>query len=937
MVLVVLSCPACFVIMNFRFVIACIMGVPFAVAEVASAAAGAVGLRGEETFQSKVMPVLQTYCYDCHGDGMDKGNFVLDKHNGYAETLADRKLWDHVREIMSTHVMPPENKDQPTREERQTVLSWIEEDVFWVDPERPDPGHVTLRRLNRTEYNNTVQDVFGIKSRPANSFPPDDTGYGYDNIGDVLTLSPLLMEKYMRAAREVAEEAVWYREPERHEEELSGDEFKVVEGNGAERYGMMALFSRGEIEGRAKVMADGLYRMTMVLSSNKAGNENARYQVLVDGQEVKKGEVSAEFDGNKIEESVERVSFDVWMKKGERKMAVRFLNDHYDEAAAEPKRRDRNLLLRVAYVEGPIKFRPVKQAPLVEWLFQGRSIVAPQMVLTGNDFDKLSPGGVQVVSNQVIFYSNGTAGRLFETPVAGEYRVTLVASANQAGQEPARLEALLGGEKLPVLELTQPDGKEQRFSFTRKLDAGEHQLAVSFLNDLYVDGKDRNAFLERVVIEGPLTSDIAEIFGDEQVKKWVSRLGLKVFRRPVEEEDMEKLVALVRLARESGAEKQEALSVVVEAMMSSSKFLFNGAPRPVGEVRNGSALVDEFTLASRLSYFLWSSAPDDRLLELAGKGQLRANLRAEVTRMIGDEKGWALTENFAGQWLRLRDVDLVSPDRRRFSEFYEGSLRNDMRKESMLFFDHILRGNRSALEILDSDYTFVNETLAKHYKIEGVKGRKFQKVSLEGTPRGGILTQGSVLTLTSHPTRTSPVKRGQFLLENVLGTPPPPAPQNVPEFGEDRGAKVEGTLRQRFEAHRSNPACASCHAFLDPFGFAFENYDAIGRWREEDNKQAIDATGKLLTGETFDGAKELRKLLVELKKDDFTRNLVENLLIYSLGRGLDYPDKLFVKQLKQRAERDGHRFQDLLVGVVESIPFQRMRVQAATAKETAQN
>ncbi|TLD69476.1 DUF1592 domain-containing protein [Phragmitibacter flavus] len=892
-------------------------------------------LRGHQTFEKSVLPVLQTFCYDCHGDGMDKGDFAMDGHKDYAEALSDKKMWDHVREIMSTHVMPPEDKDQPTLEERKLVLKWIEDEVFWVDPTKPDPGHVTLRRMNRTEYNNTVRDVLKVNSRPARNFPPDDTGYGYDNIGSVLSLSPMLMEKYLRSAREVAAEAVWVRPAGRFEDELSGDEFKVSSGSGSERYGMMALFGNGEMVGTTEIKEPGLYRVTLLLSSNKSGDENAKYAVLVDGKEVFNGEVEKEFDGKDIDGSLERVAFDLNLEKGKRSLAVRFLNDHFDDNAPDKHRRDRNLLLRSAHVEGPIKMKAVAQSPFLEWLMQGKKISPAQLEIQGDDFEKLDGGGVFLQNKRAVFASNGSVKREFELPSDGEYRVMLVANANQAGDERARLSVKVGDE-VRTLDITEPDGKNQTLSFTtKKLKAGKNTIVVGFVNDFYLNGKDRNAYLEEVYIVGPTGSETAQVFEPAFAREWISRMGLKMFRRPVEAGDLNKLMGLVVMAQKEGASRQEAISLVLEAMMGSSKFLFNGAPDVAGPVGKGSALVNEFTLASRLSYFIWSSAPDDQLLELAGKGQLRANLKAEVKRMIGDWKGWALTENFAGQWLRLRDIELMSPHQRRFPEFYKGSLRRDMKKESELFFDHILRDNRSALEILDSDYTFMNETLAKFYGVEGVKGSKFQKVSLKGTPRGGLLTQAGILALTSHPTRTSPVKRGQFLLENVLGTPPPPAPQNIPEFGEDRGAKVEGTLRQRFEAHRANPSCSSCHAFLDPFGFAFENFDAIGRWRDQDNKEAVDATGKLLTGEKFNGAAELRKLLVDLKRDDFTRTLIENLLIYSLGRGLDYPDKLFVRQLKEKAAEGEYRLQDLIVSVVESVPFQKMRATVAAAPAPA--
>jgi hypothetical protein len=881
--------------------------------------------RGKAEYEKHVMPMLVEYCYDCHGDGMDKGDFALDKHTEYTALMGDKKLWDTVREHLTTHVMPPENKPLPSNEARNKVVEWIDNEIFWVDPERPDPGHITLRRLNREEYNNTVRDVFGVTSRPANSFPPDDTGYGYDNIGDVLSLSPLLMEKYMRAARKVAEEAVWLRPPGLHKQERSGDAFKVTEGKGGGIQGATALFSNGDLTTKVQIKEEGLHRLALRISATQAGPEKAKYAVWVEGKEVLQGEVQPEFNPEKPDEGWDRISVDVPLKAGWRTVVVRFLNDFSDPEAGEEHRRDRNLLVQEVEVQGPLKFRGAWQSKFLTWLVDGKGFTPPQLVLPGSSFDD-GAGANDFYDDSVMMAASGHIQREVEIPEDGEYRLHVVASADQVGDEGAKFSLTLDGKDLGTQEVTAKTGTEQTLQLKVPLKAGKFPLKLSFLNDSYSkETGDRNLLVHKIIVEGPLHKR-TDLLAKEEVQKWLPKMGVKVFRRPLDPEDLEKLTALAEMARADGAGMIETISVVTEAMLCSPKFLFRGGADPVGEAHNGSVLVDEFTLASRLSYFLWSSAPDDELLKLASEGQLRKNLRAQITRMIGDNKGWAMAENFAGQWLRLRDVELVAPNRRMFPEF-QGRLAFDMKRESQLYFDHIYRGNRSVLEFLDSDYTFMNENLAKFYGMEEgkVKGKEFKKVSLAGTPRGGILTHAGILTLTSHPNRTSPVKRGQFVLENILGTPPPPAPQDVPAFGEDRGAKVTGTLRQRFEAHRSNPACASCHAFLDPMGFALENYDAIGRWREKDNKQPIDATGKLLTGEPFNGAAELRKVLLEARKNDFTRCLVENLLIYSLGRGLEYPDKHFVKLLTKQAADNGYKFQDIVIAVAESVPFQKMR------------
>jgi hypothetical protein len=338
-------------------------------------------------------------------------------------------------------------------------------------------------------------------------------------------------------------------------------------------------------------------------------------------------------------------------------------------------------------------------------------------------------------------------------------------------------------------------------------------------------------------------------------------------------------------------------------------------------------LIDEHSLASRLSFFLWSAPPDDRLLALAAKGELRKNLRTEIQRMIGDWRAYALNENFAGQWLQLRDLDLVNPSRRLYGDFRK--LYTPLKKETQLFFDHILRENRSVIEFLNADYTFANEELADFYDLkEKVKGKKFQKVSLKGTPRAGIITHGSILAITSNPTRTNPVRRGKFVLENILGTPPPPAPGDIPPLKEDKIQFEKLTLRQQFEAHRENASCAGCHSFLDPIGFALENYDAIGRWRQKDHGQPVDTAGVLIRGQQFKDWSELRAIIVNDMSGQFVKNLSENLLTYALGRGLKHYDRLPVTEIVQRTQSAGYKFQEMIIAVCESVPFQRMRVQA---------
>jgi hypothetical protein len=335
--------------------------------------------------------------------------------------------------------------------------------------------------------------------------------------------------------------------------------------------------------------------------------------------------------------------------------------------------------------------------------------------------------------------------------------------------------------------------------------------------------------------------------------------------------------------------------------------------------------VDEYALASRLSYFLWSSMPDEQLFTLARKKTLKKNLEAEVRRMLKDPKSRALVDNFAGQWLQLRNLKLVAPDKKTFPEF-DDTLRDAMQSETEMFFSNVIREDRSVLDFLAADYTFVNERLARFYGMNDVKGDGFQRVSLKGTQRGGLLTQASVLTLTSNPTRTSPVKRGKWVLDNLLGTPPPPPPPDVPLLQE--GGKLTGSLRQRMEQHRENPSCAGCHARMDPIGFGLENFDGIGAWREKDGEFGIDPAGKLVSGETFNGIDDLKTILLKSRRDDFVRCLSEKMLTYALGRGLDYYDRCAVDQITKRLAKGQYRFSALILEVTKSTPFQMRRGEA---------
>lgn len=883
--------------------------------------------RGQDAYTQRILPLLQKYCYDCHGDGTDKGDFALDEYPEYGKLIADKVLWDHARQQLVTHVMPPEKKEKPPLNERDEIVAWIDDTVFWFDPKKIDPGHITYRRLNRTEYNNTIRDLLLVDMKPATEFPPDDTGYGYDNIGDVLSISPLLMEKYIRAANAVADKALDTSDVERLDMELGAKKFWNQKGETKEWDGVRWFHSNADAATKFNAPAYGNYQLKFHLSATQAGPDAARVLLKIDDKELGTFDVTARYNGDKGPWQV--IQHTLPLKSGEHKIVVRFVNDFADPQNPDPDKRDRNLALDKIEVEGPDGLLPPRGTRLVQWLLDGRPAGLPALKLTGEDFEN-GQGNASRDTGTIELPSNGYVKHHLDLAAAGKYRIGIKAGAQQAGGEPAKFDVRIGGKNAGSFSITAKDQTPQWFGTEVELPAGKHEIQVWFLNDFYDEKthQDRNFWLHQLKVEGPVGQP--DGIAATEMHAMVDKLGQRLFRRPLRDAEKNKWHGIADLGIQEKLPPLDALGYVLRGMLVSPGFLYRGSPAAVGPIQDGVALIDEYSLASRLSYFLWSAPPDDKLLQLAAKGELRKNLTTEVKRMLADYRAWSLTEDFAGQWLQLRDMDIVNVDERRFPE-WKGGMAYAMKKESQMFFDNILRNNLDVIAFLNADYTFLNEKLARFYGIQGVKGDKYQKVSLQGTPRGGVLTHGSILTLTSTPTRTSPVKRGKYLLENILGTPPPPAPGGVPPLDERKQQFGKMTLRQQFAEHRSNASCAGCHAFLDPMGFAFENYDAIGRWRDEEKKQPIDASGSLVRGQTFANLAELRTILVRDLSDQFVKNLADNLLIYALGRGLEYSDKPTTEEILRKSKAAGYRMQDLILAVCESVPFQKMRASPPTA------
>lgn len=727
--------------------------------------------KNDPFFAKELRPMLETFCSDCHMDGATKGDFSMDDLLTPAGLDSHHHEWKGIMENLERHAMPPGKKKKPSQQDRDRMVAWLRDQLFPVDCEHPDPGRVTIRRLNVDEYNRTVSDIFGTPLTPGDLFPPDDTGYGYDTIGDVLSVSPLQWEKYMEAAEAVVKQ-IFPQPPAQPVQLVLGGGGLEGQGNAGSEF--FSLPSRGDGSGRLKIPLAGKYKVEVVLHAQQAGPDPAQASLLIRKQPY------AEMTVDTPSGEPKTFTFEVFLDAGNTDFGVRFLNDYYNPE----KREDRNLYIDMISVSGPRDLPPPEVSPAYQKLMR------------------------------------------------------------------------------------------------------------------YAEGKGSDSAKAHAIVKA---------------------LIRKAWRKTPAATDVDPLMHLYDFSEREGHSFDESLALVVQAILISPQFLFRGEEGvPPGKPNR---LLSEVELASRLSYFLWSSIPDDTLLDLAEKGQLRKNMSAQVKRMLQDPRGQALAENFAGQWLQLRKMSVLEPDPVAFTSFTRET-RLDAAKETQFLFADILSNNRSALDLLDADYTFLNERLAKFYGVPDVTGEQFRKVALADSRRRGILTHASILTLTSNPNRTSPVHRGKFVLETILDTPPPPAPQVIPELAEAREIGPDATLRRRLEIHRDNPACAGCHSIMDPPGFAFEHFNAVGLWRDEDSGQPIDSKGELVSGETFDGHLEFIRWIKESRSEHFARNLSKNLLTFAIGRGMTYKDRCAVDKIIAKTRPNQYRLEDLVVAVIESVPFQ---------------
>ncbi len=919
------------------------------------------------SYEKEVVPLLKKYCYECHDESVHKAGLALDDFKTAADVRAARKHFESVLRNITRHEMPPDDAAEfPTNAERETIAQFIESELFQLDPANPDPGRVTLRRLNRAEYDNAIRDLVGVDFKPAADFPADDSGYGFDNIGDVLSLPPVLMEKYFSAADKILDQAI-VTEP---------IQSRIVRVPASlAQIGFNAVGDRGD--GWVQLISLEEDDVAVEMPITAAGDYVVRFQAYatqVGGALVGQGsEKPIEFKEDPGPTKIAVALNDAFVREfivttDEKNPGV------YEARIGVPTGRQsfRAVMRRKRYGENELTMlngRLGKQQPgivYVKWM----EIEGPLPAATSR---AVPERGAQVL------VQNGEVTTTIKATRAGEFILRAQAHAYQAGSDPVRMEFRIDGKPVRTFDVLapgqmQPIPKQRVFSLqllvpqpevyeTRvTLPAGPHRFSAALVN-AFADPKNENpnlrerrlvlqhlevADLSAPVIKPPLPELLRELFArhvgpplagapaggtapnagptNQAARNLIGAFARRAWRRPVATAELEKLVRLYRLARDEGDSFEGGVKLALKAVLVSPHFLFIGeTPASVSPVATTTkaAPLGELALASRLSFFLWSSGPDEELLLLAERGDLRRQLETQVRRMLASSKSRALVENFASQWLEVRSLGNMQPDKKLFPEF-DPALRSAMQRETELFFEHVLRADRSVFDFLRGDYTFVNARLAKFYGLPDVTGDDFQKVSLAGTPRRGVLTHGSVLTLTSNPTRTSPVKRGKWILDNLLGTPPPPPPPNIPEL-DDKGRQLTGTLREQMQQHSTNPTCASCHARMDPIGFGFENFNAIGAWLAKDGDTAIDSSGKLAGGDTFAGASELSELLARKRADDFRRCLAEKMLTYALGRGVEYYDRPAVEKISATLRAGDDKFSALILAVAQSFPFQNRR------------
>jgi len=733
--------------------------------------------------------LLDRYCVTCHNQKAKTAGIMFDTMD-LAHVGKDAPVWEEAVRKLRGGMMPPPGLPRPDAAAVGTFITWLENSLDQAALEAPNPGTVSLHRLNRTEYQNAMKDVLGVDVDATALLPRDDISNGFDNIANVLKVSPSFLDQYIAAAREVSRLAIGHPPP-------SEPVRAVLHGEPADP-ASLPLGTQGGI--------------------------SAEYTFPYDGD--------------------------------------------YDF-----------------------------------------SITGPERVLTID--------GVPASTNGFIHVQ------------AGRHLLGLTSPAHSLVEPEGELQSFIPGRAFPGYGFA-PGGAGPG---GRRAPAGP---SLEITGPFHPTGKPvQTESRARIFVCHP--PDESE--EDSCAARILSNIAERAFRRPVTQKDLVAPMEFFKVGRENSGNFEGGIQNGIIAIIASPKFLYRTEPPPAGLAPGTNYRLNDLELASRLSFFLWSTVPDDELLSIAQQGKLRDPkvYEEQVRRMLASPRSRSLVTNFASEWLRLRDIDSIDPDPFIYPNF-DPSLRSAFRRELELFVDSIQREDHSVLDLLTANYTFVNERLALHYGIPNVRGEDFRRVILPpDSHRNGLLGKGAILLVTSYGNRTSVVLRGNYILENILGTPPSPPPPNVPAFKENKEGEKAHTVRETMEIHRANPACNACHAVIDPLGFALENFDTVGAWRDKDRytRTAIDASGKLMDGTMVDGPDALRKALMS-RSTQFVETMTEKFLSYALGRSLTAYDMPVVRKIVRDAARNNYRFSSIVMGIAQSAPFEMERVPEAPSPKAVQ-
>jgi mono/diheme cytochrome c family protein len=768
-------------------------------------------------FSTSIAPtqaIINQYCVTCHNQRLKTGGLALDSLD-LANVAQDAETWERVVRKLRAGAMPPQGVRRPDEATYHGLTAWLEGELDRAAAANPSPGRPMLHRLNRAEYANAIRDLLALDVDVASLLPPDDSAYGFDNISDVLGVSPSLQERYLAAATSISALAV---------------------GDPDIRPGSQTYTVRQDLSQNEHL--DGLPLGTV-------GGVRVRHIFPLDGDYV-------------FQTKLYRTNLNI----------VRGLEYPRDFEVT---------------VDG-------RRAHLVT--IGGEADLAAL-------FDKPTDAGDAVEMRMRV-----------RVPVtAGPHDVVATFVENLPVEDSVRL---------------QPFRRSSADNFD--WSGHPHVQSLAIAGPFNATGPGTTPSRQRIFVCRP-SNPRGEPACARQI---IATLARRAYRQPVTDADIRQVLPFYDAGRRQGT-FETGIQKAVTRILASPRFVFR-VERDPDRAQPGSVYrISDVELASRLSFFLWSSIPDETLLKAASQGTLAqpAVLDQQVRRMLADPRAEALVTNFAGQWLHLRNVRSVLPNSDEFPDF-DDNLRQSFRHETEMLFETVMREDRNVLDLLTADFTFVNERLARHYGIPNVYGSRYRRVPVTDEARQGLLGHGSILSVTSHAERTSPVLRGKWILENILGTTVPPPPPDVPALKENQDGEKPRTMREQMAEHRADPVCASCHKVMDPIGFALEHFDAVGAWRAREAGVPIDASGQLVDGTKVDGIVTLRRALLS-RPDVFVGTMTEKLLMYALGRGLDHHDMPAVRAIVGDAGRHNNQFSSIILGIVHSAPFQMRRAEEGAA------